>query len=56
MDPFDGHLHTGCVSTPRPTTLAAMQRRLEERDAEIVVLKLLVEKRNVSMTLLHPKS
>jgi hypothetical protein len=45
MDPFGGRAHTDCVSTtPRPPTLAALQRRLEERDAEIVVLKLLVEK------------
>lgn len=45
MDPIRGRRHTDCVSTtPRPPTLAALQRRLEERDAEIVVLKLLVEK------------
>ena len=45
MDPIGGRRHTECVSTtPRPPTLAALQRRLEERDAEIVVLKLLVEK------------
>ena len=45
MDPISGRRHTDRVSTtPRPPTLAALQRRLEERDAEIVVLKLLVEK------------